>query len=540
MTLPNKSKKPPRFYFWRKTLSLSDLNVPRRSKIAIDALRTLSLIPSFLGFLYNSRQALHVPLRDAGGALILQSSQVDYVVASIWCALAGYWNWVLTTSMMRRWIFHYEMSSAIVRLITFIVITWSISAYVNSHNGPDQPIRTWMVNCFIILITDVIRLSIVSDPKYHGKSTHVTDPNLFLKLTVMKVLIYPMSVATCLSVFAVLRQIDQLQYTTSQLMAGAPLLNTAVSLPHATTTSVLILIISSWSSGSFERRNMLRKSALRLLSAHGTLVTVNYRFVLGKPPSATDQLFTTPKIIKESETFRDMIIVQSSDIELDKSRKVFEALRWAKSVDHDYIVKSDDNVFARWDIILQEISVMKKTPYYWKGLTYRNIPIKILNHAKSLQIDYALPNLPAYTHSMLYLFSKDMLDLIVFPPTSPTRRFIKDDGENIAIWLFGFSIQPIHDRRIQDGENVCENDMIGKRMDRTTDMAKMYFNIVNERPQCTNFDTSVCAICYSCKDKKIGWSTLNLACDQKKGITLKEMSGFDQIAGKNYIHDYTS
>jgi hypothetical protein len=77
-------KKPPRFYFWRKTLSLSDLNVPRRSKIAIDALRTLSLIPSFLGFLYNSRQALYVPLRDAGGAIILQSSQVDYVVASFW------------------------------------------------------------------------------------------------------------------------------------------------------------------------------------------------------------------------------------------------------------------------------------------------------------------------------------------------------------------------------------------------------------------------------------------------------------------------
>jgi hypothetical protein len=84
MTVTSKTKKRPRFYFWRKTLSLSDLNVPRRSKIAIDALRTLSLIPSFLGFLYNSRQALYVPLRDAGGPLILQSSQVDYVVASIW------------------------------------------------------------------------------------------------------------------------------------------------------------------------------------------------------------------------------------------------------------------------------------------------------------------------------------------------------------------------------------------------------------------------------------------------------------------------
>lgn len=87
-----KSPKPPRFYFWRKILSLSDLNVPRRSKIAIDALRTLSLIPSFLGFVYNSRQALHVPLRDAGGAIILQSSQVDYVIASFWVTFYTQFN----------------------------------------------------------------------------------------------------------------------------------------------------------------------------------------------------------------------------------------------------------------------------------------------------------------------------------------------------------------------------------------------------------------------------------------------------------------
>lgn len=273
--------------------------------------------------------------------------------------------------MMRRWIFHYEMSSAIVRLITFIVITWCISAYVGSHNGPDQPIRTWMVNCFILLITDIVRLSIVSDPKYHGKTTDVKDPNLFLKLTVIKVLVFPMSVATCLSVIAVLRQIDQLQYTTSQLMVGSPLLDTTLTLPSTATTSVLVLIISSWSHASFERRQMLRKSALRLLSTHDDSITVNYRFIIGQPPSAKDQLFTAPAIIKESETNHDLIIVQSSDIELDKSRKVFEALRWAKSVDHDYIIKSDDNVFVRWDTILKEISVMGRKSYYWRGLTYR-------------------------------------------------------------------------------------------------------------------------------------------------------------------------
>jgi hypothetical protein len=65
-------------------------------------------------------------------------------------------------------------------------------------------------------------------------------------------------------------------------------------------------------------------------------------------------------------------------------------------------------------------------------------------------------------------------------------------------------------------------------------MSKMYFNIINERPQCTGFDSSACAVCYSCKDKKVGWRVLNLACDPIKGITLKEMSGFAQVAGKNF------
>ncbi|GAN06346.1 hypothetical protein MAM1_0120d05828 [Mucor ambiguus] len=484
----SKTKKPPRFYFWRKTLSLSDLDVPRNSKIAIDALRTLSLIPTFLGFLYNSRQALQVPFRDAGGAVILQSSQVDYVVANFWvtislrrinnvsnqimqCALAGYWNWILTTSMMRRWIFHYEMSSAIVRLITFIVITWSISAWVTSRNGPDQPIRTWIINCFILLITDIIRLSIVSDPKYHGKAANVKDPNLFLKLTVMKVLIFPMSVATCLSVFAVLRQIDQLQYTTSQLMVGDAALDNQLRYSETTTAavSVLVLIISSWSQTSYERRQMLRKSALRLLSPHSDRISVQYRFVIGQPPSASHQLHGND-MQKESGVYHDLLMVKSSDVASDKSRKVFEAMRWAKQMGHDYIVKSDDNVFVRWDTILQELDALGPKSFYWKGFTYRNIPVHSMPDAKSLQIDYGLPVLPAYTHSMLYLFSRDMLDLIVYP-NSP-RKFIHGDGENIAIWLFGFSIQPIHDKRIQDGDNVCENDMIGKRMNVLSDIMR--------------------------------------------------------------------
>ncbi|ORE10492.1 hypothetical protein BCV72DRAFT_21519 [Rhizopus microsporus var. microsporus] len=524
MAKSNKLKKPPRFYFWRKTLSLSDLNLPRRSKITVDALRTLSLFPSVLGWAYNWQQALQVPLRDAGGAAILQSSQLDYVVASFWCALAGYWNWILTTSMMRRWIYHYEIENAIVRLITFIVITWSISAFVGSRNGPDQPIRTWMINCFILLITDVIRLSIVSDPKYHGKNANVGDPNLFLKLTITKVLIIPMSVATCLSVIAVLIQIDQLHYSTSQIMTGPVLLD--ANLTQASNDSILVLIMSCWTYTCFERRQVLRKTTLKLLEPYQQ---VDYRFVLGQPPSAQAQMFVGPDIIQESGIYKDMILVQSSDIETDKSRKVFEAFKWAKELNHEYIVKVDDDVFVRWDTIIEELKAMDPKPYYWKGLTYRNIPIRTLSNYKTLKTDYALPVIPAYTHGMLYIFSKDILELIL-NPSSP-RRFVHGDGENFAIWLFGFNISPNHDRRIHDAYDVCENDFIGKRMERTTDMLVMYSNLVSGRLPCTGFDLNGCALCYSCLNKRSSWRTINFACDPDKGIILREMVGFSQIAG---------
>jgi hypothetical protein len=435
--------------------------------------------------------------------------------------------------MMRRWIFHYEVSSAIVRLVTFIVITWSISAFVNSKNGPDQPVRTWMINCFILLITDIIRLSIVSDPKYHGKSIK-QDPRIFLRFTVMKVLIFPMTVATCLSVFAVLLQMDRLYYTASQLMMGHPvLLNHQLSPSEltASATTVLILIVSSWSSESFERRQMLRKTCLRLTQPNQG-ISVTYRFVIGQPPSARTQMMTGPSIIRESESYRDMIMVPSSDLHMDKSRKVYESFVWANQYSYDYIIKSDDNIFVRWDTILHEVAMATNIDYYWRGLTFHHIPIQ-LQPNDNLEIDYALPVLPSYTHGMLYILSKSTVDLILHPIATP-RRFLQRsslDGENIALWLFGFDIKPIHDRRIQDAHDVCQSDLIAKKIHRLNDMSKMYLNVVNGRDQCTGIERMGCAVCYPCHDKKISWRTLNLDCNMN-GITVRPMSGFNQITGK--------
>src|ERR1700736_800178 len=113
--------------------------------------------------------------------------------------LAGYWSWILTTSMMRRWLYHYELSNAIVRLVTLTAINWSISAFINSHYGPDAPIWIWMTICFILLVSNVLKIVLASSPKYNRKVEDVQEPRINHKSTVVKVLILPLFVVILLT-----------------------------------------------------------------------------------------------------------------------------------------------------------------------------------------------------------------------------------------------------------------------------------------------------------------------------------------------------
>ncbi|KAI9313646.1 galactosyltransferase-domain-containing protein [Dichotomocladium elegans] len=499
--------------FRQRGLSLSSLNVPRRYHLPLILLRTLSLIPSVLGIFYNTQSACNVPLRDSGGALLLQSTQSDYWTANIWCALAGYWSWILTTSMMRRWLYHYEISSAIVRLVTLTVINWSISAFVNSTLDPDQPIAVWMAICFILLSSNVIKLIFASSAKYHQKAEDVQSPRLNLKSTAFRVLVLPLSVVTCLTMCVTLYQMDQLQYTTTQLM-HQPLSLNVDALP---TSSIVVLILSSWSSQAYERRQLLRRTSHQwLLNSR-----ITYRFVVGQPPSAHLQMVMGPKIKEESEMYHDMLLVPASDLNAHKSRKVYEALIWANGLDFDYLVKTEDNVFVRWDRVLSELAAENKTSYYWRGLVFRNMPPDALGGDKSILSDYQLPILPPYTSGTMYTISRDIVDLIV--GIRVPQRFVAADDRNLGIWLFGFDIHPIQDARIQDGD-VCEESQLAKRFGQSQlgDMVTMYENAVSNQPQCAGLVSQTCALCYPCYDKKDDWRSMNLDCDEFKGVTLHQ------------------
>ncbi|KAI9306713.1 galactosyltransferase-domain-containing protein [Cunninghamella echinulata] len=503
--------------------ALSSLNVPRRYRLPVILLRALSLIPCLLGFTYNTKAAWNVDERDAGGAIYLYNTKRDYWVATLWCALAGYWSWILMTSMIRRWLYHYEVNNAIVRLLTLIVLNWSTSAFISSKGG--SPTKIWMTICFVLLICNILKLVIGNSPKYHRKVEDVHVPRINLKSTVVKVLVLPLFFVTCVTMFVGIQQVDRLLYTTSQLLLQQTtfLLDKSSSLSASLSTSsssgmvIMVLIFSSWTKESAQRRDMLRNTSLKLLTASSSLSEYNnnakpkvvYRFIVGQPPSAWAQYNLGTGIIKESELYHDMLVVPTSDLQDHSSWKLFEALRWSMDTDYHYLIKTNDDVFVRWDRLLTELNHQGYQSEFWKGLVYRNPKEK-------LNADYGIPTLPAFTSGTLYTLSKNMVERIV--KHHSTHRYTKREDENLAMWLFGLAIQPIHDKRIQDID-VCNEDQIAKQFKTLSSMETMYKNIQQQQPQCQGIQTTYqCAVCYPCFDKSDDWRSLNFQCDNSNGV----------------------
>lgn len=285
---------------------------------------------------------------------------------------------------MKRWLYHYEIKHAIIRLLTLIVVTWCLSGLITSTVDPTDPIRIQMTLCFILLLFNFIKLTFASSPKYSQKIEDAlpTTPFINLKSTAVRILLLPLLVVMALSACLLTGQINHFQYSSILLMNQKrfdldntiklvnPASNELTTTTTATTT-VLVLILSSWTSQGAEKRQLLRDSSLHWTGKESD-TNIVYRFVVGQPPSSRIQSWMGPKLVAESEKHHDVLVVPAPDLQLDKSKKVYEALKWAStSLQYDYLVKTDDDVFVRWDVIRKELATAGSRDDYWQGFVYR-------------------------------------------------------------------------------------------------------------------------------------------------------------------------
>ncbi|CAG8590958.1 8952_t:CDS:2, partial [Scutellospora calospora] len=470
---------------------------------------------------------LHISLRDGGNVLEL-STKLDYWLGAMWCLLAGLWSYWLADGLMRRWLFYYEVTSAIIRLISLQAINWVVTAFVISHYGHDEPVWTWVICSVVLAISNIIQWLFTSTTKHYKSG----DPEASRQITwrdIFRCIVIPIAITSFITMMCLLDQQSKFRHR-SNIRPVSYKLNSNMSLSEihdGAEIKVIMLVLSSWTESGFFKRQQFRDTSIKLIPQNYDKVSIVYRFILGVQPSAKTQHVMGKKILAESEKYGDMIIVPSSDLYNDLSHKVYKSFEWADKHDFDYLIKTDDDVFVRIDTVVQELGELgpgKK--YYWKGLGYWNIPPIQSTANKNSELEYPLPMFPPFTAGALYILSHDVISLVV---TDSPRLFTKNEDQNLGIWLFPYNIKPIHDRRIQQAD-VCEDDMIAKHFSDTYDpdrsMIDMYENVINNRRLCEGFRQRFCALCYPCEGRDNHWKDWNFDCDDVKGITLLHHDNF--------------
>ncbi|KAI8987671.1 galactosyltransferase-domain-containing protein [Mycotypha africana] len=534
----------------QKKSKKANLNVPSRYELPLSIIRSFSFLPSLFNLVHNLKQLSQLSYPAVSDVKILRT---ETYVACLWCLLSGYWTWTLSRAMLDRWLYTYEVKNAATRLLVFIIVTgYVLNLISSSFVAQQKPLLGQLIICFALLSFNVLKLKFTTDWKYQKmedvlptskRKSDLSSRNSssIYNNTAARVLLLPLVIVMGLSILVLSDQVylshhrnvalidDENFLLDHDLASGIEAISTAGGA-----ATILVLIISSWSSEAAQRRHALRETTINWINANRPdSSNIIYRFVIGQPPSYSAQRERAAAILKESEKYHDMLMVPASDLRVDKSQKLFQALRWTSiaQIKYDYLVKTDDDVFIRFDKLREEYTKVQDN--HWRGFVYRNLPTTYFRPSKfEREVDYTLPILPKFTSGTFILLSSNVVKMII--ETNYPQKFVEKDDVNLSLWLFGFNVNPTHDKRIQDDSDVCEEDFLAQRMSSLQQLKTMYSNIINQKPQCTGLNSqNKCALCYSCYEKATNWRAENFHCTDEQGVSFTYQPEFKKIASPN-------
>ncbi|KAG0002961.1 Beta-1,3-galactosyltransferase 6 [Modicella reniformis] len=410
-----------------------------------------------------------------------------------------------------------------IRLFTLTTIFWFAVVSFISYFGDDEPIWPWMAICAILAVALIIQTIHFRFRGIYSIEPHKNPRGMGARLVILRTVLIPGGVVSFITMIMLLHQ-NNTRPSSAETLAttGATAiasLNAAKQIMGSAQTQILILILTSWTPKGYEKRQVVRETTIRLLPQNTAQVAFTYKFIIGEAPNARVRETMGSKIKAEQDRHDDLLILPVSDTYEDLSLKVFRGLEWANKFKFDFLCKTDDDIFVRWDVVARELMELGPTHYYWRGLAYWDI-LPITNpQNKNIEHQFKLGMFPPFVAGSLYIFSRDVVTLLTYPGP---RLFTKNEDQNVGIWLHPYNIKPIHDKRIQQWD-VCEDDMLAKHFsDAFTpleSMHDMYKNVIENRPLCQGFRQVYCAACYSCLGRSNHWRDWGVACDSVRGIT---------------------
>lgn len=220
----------------------------------------------------------------------------------------------------------------------------------------------------------------------------------------------------------------------------------------------------------------------------------------------------------ETERYRDILRVDVLDNYNTLSAKTNALIDWAGSLDFEYFLKTDHDIFIRLDTIAKELQEQGPQKRYWSGLVWKNIPPISDPNDKNKELVYDLGRFPPYTAGALYILSSDLVHGLA---SDLPRRYYQNEDQSLGVWLLPFNVTPVNDIRIQQWD-VCNSNMIAKHPLTPQRMNEMYSNVVQGRDMCQGFPTVRCPLCYECTEDQVDWRTSDLGCDPD-GVYVKNL-----------------
>ncbi|KAM0752414.1 hypothetical protein T439DRAFT_207542 [Meredithblackwellia eburnea MCA 4105] len=537
-------------------------------------LQLLSVIPSLLGFFwsvhkfYATRKPLYTKQRTwvnggrSPGVTEGTSTQLDWFLAGMWALTCAYFSYSLAKGLLRRWLVYYSLLPTVIRSVSLQAICWPLTLLTHRILTFDQPVAAWLVCATTAAISNVIQIWVTSNiverkdrrgpqrwqffativsavlgpgvrTEKFRKSERAMSWKRVLWSTVVPLgllgwattcaLLWQQFVARYKGGGGVEHGLLRLNYDLPVSPAGHHLrgLDTSAEI------RVVILVTSSWTARSMENRQKFRNSSVLMIPPSSSSISIAYRFLVGKAPSPQAAAKVGPLIDAEAAKYGDMLAVPAFDTYQELSKKVYEGWKWAGQLDVDYVLKTDDDIFVRMDVIAKELKDLGKQRDYWRGFAYWDIPAIKDASNKNADFGFEMSTFPPYTAGALHILSRDLVQLAA-PPTAITRLFVMNEDQNLGLWLYPSGVRPIHDHRIQQGQ-VCENDMIAKHFggqykeEGGIGLVEMYANVKAGRKMCEGFLQRWCGVCYpSCRSRDNHWREWGFACDDIKGATLSQ------------------
>ncbi|KAG0303467.1 hypothetical protein BGZ98_006630 [Dissophora globulifera] len=456
-----------------------------------------------------------------------------------------YWAFLLTTASIQRLLQSYRPPNVVLRIAMAHILSWIVIAIVIASRPASEPTRPWIIVClgqgillFAIVYLPRFKTQVLSSgfPRiaHHLTSHALEDGFMGREITghsAVRFMVLPLVIVGLCSWMLIITRDSHGYWQDGAHKGSVPHLNQGsngllqtndagtflndIDRQQDSRMVISMIVLSSSTPQGYLNRQLFRETTLKLFpSPRNRAVVVKYRFIIGNSMPAIER-----ELEEEHKRTLDLLIVATPDSPENKSRKLYKAIEWADQFDFDYLVKTDDDVLVRMDTLSGELYSQPRKP---------NVPNTRLD-------DMDLREMPVFTDGTLTTLSRDIVRLLAVPAP---RYFVASSAQSLGIWLHGYGIKPEHDKRIQPGAFVCEEELIAKHFDNEPsislhprdDPVKMVERINLIRGELKrnkgnpNFRTSIsicdpliqkrCAMCYSCQGRASNWKLMGFDCKQ--------------------------